>query len=719
MGLFVVLNGPLSFAADRNTWTIEHPLVFTDESVQISASTEENREVEVSILTRRGWQLPVRTHLLFQNGKASFRPSLEGIYRIRSGEDEIRFLAIQPPPRLDQTTLATVLPRSARRLVSGKTYTILAMGDSVTDTGDYPEMLAMMLRRTTGSHVVVEKRDYPGKSVDASVRRWKQDTTGIQPDLGLIMFGLNDQAANVPLAAYLEQTKWLIDRLSSQCNADTILLEPTPHIDILSPAKDGTLPPAASIFRVIGYARALADLARDSNIPVAPTFASIWGEGAEDLPGVARALYPLYPVNYRTHYSTLLESGGKGDTIHPNALGHLQLARAVYQVLLGRKPVEPLAWKAETFWEDGQLISKVEVRNSSELPREGRLDFFPVPMSAAVKQVQYRLKPGESMEVKVPWPGATKLEALRTDPLLVKAFKSPGPYLQALDSCGGKCFPHAIAAPWNPDFRFLPRRAIVGETEFGVEYQAGSKTTVMSVKLPLDQEAGRIPLEVSGEIDGRPCYATAELAFVRFAHATSSEAVVDGDLSEWQNDVWQPLTEPVQARSSQGPKDLRASPEECAVRWSIRGGKTGVYIAVRAGGEVDSDTLTVYFDGRPPEELGTCGPYTWVSVNLKNEKPQLRAGDSSPVSSGLEGAMRRAGESTCNYELYLPYPVLGLEAWPASGDLGLSLNWAHKGPDQRTTWFQWAENGHPWNTRWYGVARLNPQGALPYRVRVE
>lgn len=73
---------------------------------------------------------------------------------------------------------------------------MVATGDSVTATGDWPRMFAMLLGRLTGNtRITVDKAAYPGRSADASVRHWQRDIAPKRPDLLLAMYGLNDQGA--------------------------------------------------------------------------------------------------------------------------------------------------------------------------------------------------------------------------------------------------------------------------------------------------------------------------------------------------------------------------------------------------------------------------------------------------------------------------------------------------------------------------------------------
>jgi hypothetical protein len=63
------------------------------------------------------------------------------------------------------------------------------------------------------------------------------------------------------------------------------------------------------------------------------------------------------------------------------------------------------------------------------------------------------------------------------------------------------------------------------------------------------------------------------------------------------------------------------------------------------------------------------------------------------------------------------------QAWPESGDLGLSIVWTHHHEDDRITRLTWSEDAHEWNPRWYGVVRRVQPGAtggeLPYMVRIK
>lgn len=718
----ILLAGEFLTGAEKpSPWVAEKPIVFTDEEAVLVAADPVPGEIpaDVTLLTRDGWGNPVPQTLSFQGGKAWIKPLGEGIHRVRAAGNEARFLAINPPGKADLALLRQSLPRQAEKLLKGDPFTILAMGDSVTSTGEYAEMLAMMLRRATGNQSIrVEKRAYAGRSVDASVRRWKQDTEKVHPDLALIMYGLNDQAANVPLPAYIEQYAWLVRQLRETFDADVLFLEPTPHINILSADKQGEFPPASSIFRVAGYAAALRDLGGSLEIPVAPTFDAVWGGGAESLQKQARKLWPLYPPNYHDSYQTLLDKDGKGDTIHLNALGHLQMARAVFETLMGQGNKQSLEFRAWTEWVGGVAQTRVLAKNVSARRQQGECTVYAFAQGDVSWPLGYDLAPGQEAGMSFKWPGMTRPEDLLHEPLR-RVFRQPGPYVQILDRVGDGSRVTAIHAPWRPAVFFPAQRHVVEGPEVEVQWQAGSEVRKKMISLPAGQQVGRMPLTERVDLEGKEAFAVAELVFACFGSAFSGEVTVDGDLADWKNAAWVPVGEPVQARGTGGPKDNRRKTSDCYWNWSFAAGADGVYLAFSGTGNPEKDFGTVFFDTREPGLLGTAGPYFWVDIKMaKNGKLAVKAGDSSPVTTGLTGAWK-SEEGVIKGELFIPYACLGMEAWPKSGDLGVSIVWKHMPAEGEPTTLMWAEDGHPWNSRWFGVVRRNPSGSLPYRVRVE
>ena len=389
-----------------------------------------------------------------KDGAVSVSPICEGIHVVSLGppvDKELRFLALAPPTALDAAAVRKALPRAGAKLLEGRPFVILSMGDSVTATGDYEAMLVMLLARTTGNpNITFVDKSYPGRSVDATVRHFDRDTRDIKPDLGLLMYGLNDQAGNVPLAAYLEQYAWVAEQLASCFRADTLFLQPTPHIAVFGADKQGAANPPEYAFRTIGFADAVARLGERRGVPVAKTFAGIWGNGADTIPEAAMAMWPLYPQGVGAPFSTLLESRGQGDTIHPNALGHLQIAKAVLAAMNGQTPPPSLRLTGESRWTETGVVSRVTAANDSGKPREGRLEVYP-PTGAKIAvpgPILYKLGPGESVSFEVAWPEVRKPEDLLRFPYF-QCLGEEFNVITVVDFAGTGCLPHGVEIPFE------------------------------------------------------------------------------------------------------------------------------------------------------------------------------------------------------------------------------------------------------------------------------
>jgi lysophospholipase L1-like esterase len=718
---FSVLLGCLVFCVSlRADWSVTPEIGFVQEAVVIRNTMNVDREVavQVSILQIDGTQISELAQLNFKNGEALYTPALEGIYTIQSESDSVQWLSMDLPAPLQLAEVRQQLPRRGAQMFARQPYQILALGDSVTATGQYTKILETMLRRTTGNdQIEVLKRAYSGRSNDASIRNWSKDTAGLSPDLGLIMYGLNDQGAGVSLPAYLEQSQWLIERFQSDFDADVVLLDPTPHPAILFASNTGEMLEASNIFRTQTYAAARRDLAARLGIPVADTFRALWGAGQGDLWAVARASWPIFPIHYSKQFSSMLTTDGKGDAIHPNALGHLLLARAVYAQLLGLEPVERLGYDAETFWEDGQVKTVVTVSNRTPEPVRGELKLYPYTGCDEFQLQPYDLTPDASFAFEFVWADIKKPRDL-LKPKVEQVFREPGPYFVILDQYADGSYPTGVHAPWSPPVYFPLQRQIVTGHKTSIQMQVGADLQSRPLFIPENKAVGRIPIVEPVELDGETRWAVGEAVFTQFGAAQSMEVDLDGELSEWSAAQWIPVGETEQARWIHGASDFRQSPKDCTLKWSFAEGTDGIYLAFKGTANSQDDRFMVYFDTRASDRLGTAGPYTWVEGNFQKEgRLIIRAGDSSDSKSGLRGSYSEH-EGYIEGEIFVPYGCLNTSAWPESGDLGVSIVWYHQGPNGELTHLIWSEDGHPWNTRWYGVVRLNPTGALPYRLRV-
>lgn len=688
-----------------------------------SAGWAENARVSYSLrtLTRAGWGKENHGVARARAGSIEVKPQGEGIGVLTLGPGqkatELRFLAMNAPAPLSEaqkSALRRALPLSGEKLLRGEPFTIFAMGDSVTATGDYPLFLAQMLERATGNRrIKVEKRAYPGKSIDATVRHWERDLQGVAPDLGLLMYGLNEQATYYPLDAYLEQFEWVTRRMAA-LRADTLWLQPTQHIDVpldvAARAPDSNRPEYA--FRTVDFASALEARAAQRKVPLAHSFDAVWGRGGATLEDAIRAMWPLYPSS--GPLSSLLESNGRGDTIHPNALGHLAMARAAFAALTGDNDAQsPLQWSGETRWEDGVAISMVTALNTGSERRKGRLQAF-APTGAKIEAapLDYDLKPGQSTTLSIRWPYVRSPIDLTRFPYR-DCFVPGRIWLPLLDTQSQNSRVLAVAASlsgpqWARERQVVANRIV----RLGIEDPDGRREIKMA--LP-DAAIGALPLVQRDAGTGQA--AVAQLRWARFGQARPGEATLDGDLREWDGQQWAQVGESFQA--AWPPVDKRVAPSECQTRWAFKAGEKGVYFACRATGQIEADNFTLFFDSREPGQLGTVGPYFWVNGALKeNGRLEVNGGETTTRAPGLAGVWRKTADGA-DIEIFVPYQAFDATSWPASGDLGVSIQWQHKGAGGTTNLF-WTETGHPWNPRWYGVVRRAQNGvALPYVVRVK
>lgn len=706
------------------------PYVFTDETATVElAAPATEVAYELACLSRAGLaELGPRTAPVAER-RFQVQPGGEGVYvlRLQQPKVELRFLALAPPLAIAPAALRRALPRQGARLLAGEPFTIVGLGDSVTATGDFLGILGRLLERATGNRQLrLVKHAYPGRSVDATVRGFAHDCPPERPQLGLLMYGLNDQAAGVPLAAYLEQYAWVARHLAEECQADTVFLQPTPHIDIpvAAEARRPESNPPEYAFRTIGFAAALRPLAAELKVPLAETFQALWGPGGATIEDSARALHALYPPSYRDQWRSLLETAGKGDTIHPNVLGHLQLARATYTAIAGQPPPPaPLELTAVSEWTPEGVVSRIVVRNAGTEPRQGRLAVYPLRNTGALALAgdgTYRLIPGQAATFTAAWQAVRKPEDLLRFPANTELTPATA-YLACVDFAAGQTRVYGVAAPLQPDVRFARTRQIVTGPGATVVRQFPTQTVPLAVSWPPETEVGRLPLLEPVTLGEQRGWIAGEVVYVRFAQALPGEATMDGKLDEWSAHHWSPVGEPVQARWTAGPDDRRASPDECYLRWAFKAGQAGIFVAVAAKGEIAEDRFTVFLDKRAPAELGTVGPYYWVNGQLEaNGKVKVGRGETTPNSVKLAPGAWTAADDGTKLEFLIPYSALEAAAWPDSGDLGLSIQWTHKGPGGNTQ-LQWSEDGHPWNTRWYGAVRrqTDPAAPLPYVVHVK
>lgn len=701
---------------------IDHPLVFTDEPARVTMPVTDGATVEFNlrVLTRQGWHDAPDGSGTVQDGRLSIAPHGEGIHVAvlhlpGAGAFEVRFLAMDPPAQaLEPTALRAALPTAAGKLLAGERVVMVAMGDSVTATGSFDELLAMMLSRATGNtRIEAVKRAHSGRSIDATVRHFSQGVEPLEPDIGLLMYGLNDQGAGGGLDVYLQQYEWVARRLRG-LQADPVFLMPTPDLG------DGDDPQYA--LRTVGFGAALQPLASRLDVPLVNTFTAIWGDGGSDLPSTRTRLGTLFPTHYSRSFTSLIETAGKGDTIHPNALGHLAMARAIYQRLA--RPVEleaGLGISGQTRWEAPGAVTRLRVENQGSDAWQGRVNVYPPPGGQIDGQVQVELDlaVGAVETLTMNWPElARPSDALKFP--YNRDIAAGRAILPVLLTRGGSSEVRGVIAPVEPSVTFVRGRwtSDGGVVEIPLVDGQGRQVDAVRVQVASDADVERRSL-VSDQ-------AVASLAMIRFASALRGEAEVDGVLSEWVGQVWSPLGLASQAHWTRGPADHRAAPEDARLEFAVKAGQDRLYLALRGRGAAVNDAFQLFFDARDPAELGSMGPYYWLDATLLADGGvRLKRGETSPGAKGRSaetGRWGRAEEGAVVIELAVPYALFAAGGWPDSGDLGFSLIWAHREADDpsKVTRLMWSDDGHPWTPRGYGVVRLQQQadrGALPWVVR--
>ena len=316
---------------------VSEPYLFTDETAEVVGLPAGETPYELVFVDGADGRTTASTGTVtVADGKATFAPVGEGLHAVKLPgiKRPVRFLAFNPPPALDETTLRRQLPKAAAKILGGEPCKLLFLGDSVTSTGEYGKMLAKMIARAArNDKVVSDKRAHSGCSIDASVRDFLKEAGETQPDVVFTMYGLNDSAAGMSRAIFVRQLAWLRDHARDDFGAESVFMMPSPD------QSDPT-------YRVRVFDQAVADASEALGVPYVDGFAAI---GTNDF---ARTY--LYPPGYSAQFETHAEIGmEKGDRIHLNSLGHLRLARAAYARLCG--PARRL--KTLVVGETGRLAS--------------------------------------------------------------------------------------------------------------------------------------------------------------------------------------------------------------------------------------------------------------------------------------------------------------------------------------------------------------------------
>lgn len=558
------------------------------------------------------------------------------------------------------------LPRTGAKLERGEPYMILAVGDSVTHTGKYHEFLARRLAEKTGNtKIATQKKARSGCSADATSRNFDTDVAPFKPDLLLIMYGLNDQAAFAEPETYLANLRYIADRAVKEFGCDVLFLQPTPHPSFKDLATEFE---SAYPWRTGVFAAYLAHA--EKVYPVVRTF----GAFSRDVPA-------KNPVEL---YTQMLKFYPPKDHIHPSAAGHEKMAETVFEYLTRTTPPEPMEFHGRFRW---PAAIEVEAHNRTPAERIGKLIVYMPDRMPGRGNVEYKLRPGEKCTVVIPLP-----ELKSAQELLIPPYSW---YIKR-DTMGVTVVDFAADGTARATAVSCPRS--------GADALPPASFTLPAFR----EESGRVP--VVQDTRAR------ELVYTRYASALRGETPPDDAC------LWSTLGAPHQARGNTGPMDFRKSPEEKRIAFAFRAGTAGLFVAAKIRGDVMKDAGTFYFDPRPAEELNTIGPYYWLDVRFLPEgKLRLHSGETADRAAKVRGSWR-AVEGGAELELFIPYTWMKTESFPASGDMGFSLVWRHTGPEGEKTTLNWGESGHSWTPLNYGVIRLQEKpdiASLPFRIRLE
>jgi len=134
---------------------------------------------------------------------------------------------------------ATALPATRQKLRAGKSLRLVAFGDSIAAGGDASEPDLIFWARWAGAL----RQKYPRSNIEAingatggdstvqGLERLQSKVLAQKPDLVLLGFGMNDhnrEGYGVPLQAFVENLRLMIDRIRADSHAEIILFSAFP-----------------------------------------------------------------------------------------------------------------------------------------------------------------------------------------------------------------------------------------------------------------------------------------------------------------------------------------------------------------------------------------------------------------------------------------------------------------------------------------------------------
>lgn len=283
--------------------------------------------------------------------------------------------------------------QARQRLARGESLRVVCFGDSITGvyyhTGGrlaWSHLLEGLLR---GAHpraeVAVLNAGLSGNTTAAALARLERDVLSRNPDLVVIMFGMND-VVSVPPETFAANLAAMVRRTREQA-IEVVLATPNAVRD-----GDAARPPA----RVAGYAEEVRLVGTALGVPVADCF---------------------------QRFRDLAAAGGyawtriMSDAVHPNLHGHHAIAQEVAAAILGRPAAEGVTPPQLALpWSRARVKAG---RPARVLAME--------PFDAMLRERMPVIAPGAPVEVHA-WPVAGKsFSALVTDARQWGRWRNPTP----------------------------------------------------------------------------------------------------------------------------------------------------------------------------------------------------------------------------------------------------------------------------------------------------
>jgi len=137
---------------------------------------------------------------------------------------------------IQMVVLSVNLDSSIRKLKTGETLTIAALGDSLTQgwlvPKGYPDFLNEMLsNKYPDSQIKIYNKGIPGNTSEEGLYRLRHDVLDLNPDLVLIQFALNDAYLGYPPKKFQANIVAIIKNIKNSLSSEIIVLTSVPLLN--------------------------------------------------------------------------------------------------------------------------------------------------------------------------------------------------------------------------------------------------------------------------------------------------------------------------------------------------------------------------------------------------------------------------------------------------------------------------------------------------------